>query len=226
MSEIRPDLAARNGAQPFDDVAIGVVQIAEAERTAGIRPARLDTRRAAVVIHAMYAEGAALYGAFAARRVRLLATERLVDERTGVEGTRHHAVATADADVLVDEHDAVVAAKRRAGRAHVHARRALAVLTQQRQRERPARRRIVDVGFADPLRIGFGTTEALETVLVIAGIDARRTALGAPRRINQHAPAHRAADGLRLGLGDHQIDEPNPGGERHERGADTDAGSP
>ena len=86
--------------------------------------AGLDAGRQAAGIDARRAQRAALDRALAARRVRLLVVDRLVHERARLVGAGHHAVAAADADVPVDQHDAVGPLERGAGRADVDAGRA------------------------------------------------------------------------------------------------------
>ena len=83
----------------------------------------LDAMRDAPGVDAACAQRAALDRAFAARRVRLLVLQRLMHEGPRLVRAGHHAVAAADADVAVHQHDAVRAFERSAGRADIHARR-------------------------------------------------------------------------------------------------------
>ena len=91
-----------------------------------------------------------LDAALAARHVRLLVGDGLVHEGARLVGAGHHAVAAADAGVAVDQHDAVGALERRAGRAHVDAGRLGAVLAHHRRGIASRRSRM---SFSSTLRI-------------------------------------------------------------------------
>ncbi len=127
--------------------------------------------------------------ALAARHVRLLVRDRLVDERARAVRAGHHAVAAADARVPVDQHDAVGALERRAGRADVDAGRLGAVLAHHRQRAH-ASAQVGEVDLADPLRVG-GALRARQPVLRVAGGDAGVAVGRALVHVDEQAPAHR-----------------------------------
>ena len=113
-------------------------------------------------------------------------------KRARLVGAGHHAVAAADAAVAVDQHDAVGALERGAGRADVDAGRLGAVLAHHRQRGGAAGLDLLDLDLADPLRRG-RRGPRVEAVLGVAGADAVGAAAGALRRVDQQAPAHLGA---------------------------------
>ena len=69
--------------------------------------AGFDTGRGSTFIDAMHTQGAGFDGALAAGCPWLLILEVFVNEAAGLVRAGHHAVATADTDMLVDQDDAV-----------------------------------------------------------------------------------------------------------------------
>ena len=106
--------------------------------------------------------------------------------------------------------------ERCARRAHVHARRMLAVLAHHRQRLGIAGALVAQAHLADPLRIGLGPPMAVPSVLVAAGGDAI-VAVGALRDVDQQAPALQRRGGLlgRARLG--ELDQPQARRQRRTR---------
>ena len=136
-----------------------------------------------------------------------------MDEGARAVRAGHDAVAAADAGVLVDQHDAVVALERGAGRAHVHARRVLAVLAHERQRLRVAGALVAQAHLADPLRIGRGRPWPVDAVLLVAGGDAR-VAIRALRDVDQQPPALQLGGGLLRRARLRELDQPEARRER------------
>src|SRR4030065_760452 len=88
---------------------------------------------AIAAIHLVDAQRAGFDRTLAARRMRLLAGGDFVHERARLVRAGHPAIAAADADMLVDQHDAIGALERGTGPHDVHARRGLAVQGHGRQ---------------------------------------------------------------------------------------------
>ena len=112
--------------------------------------------------------------ALAARHVGLLVVERLVHERARLVRAGHHAIAAADADVLVHQHDAVGALERGAGRADVDAGRLRAVLAHHRRRLLASAGGIAQVDLADPLRVGLRPLPSVPAVFLVRRPSRRR----------------------------------------------------
>src|SRR5450759_864092 len=111
-AQVGPDLRAGVVGDALRDLALRIVQIAENH---GIVPglgAGLDAGGLPAVIDAVHAQRAALGAAIAARHIRVLVGDFLKYDRARFVGARHHAIAAADADVPVDQHDAVGALER------------------------------------------------------------------------------------------------------------------
>ena len=173
-------------------------------------------------VDAMNAEVARFDRALAPRRPGPRVLDPLVHEGARLERARHHAVAAADAGVLVHQHDAVRALERGAGGADVDAGRVRAVLAHQRQGADPAGRAITQRHLVDPSGIGRGSVHRLESVLVVAGAHAGVAVAGALGGIDEHPVAHLAADRLARPSGPAGAGERNDGetGRQHRTGHD------
>src|SRR3989344_4761151 len=121
--QVRAQLSRSPRGQLLVNVAVWILEVAEHHGLVAILVAGLDAGRDAAFVHAVHAQGTGLDRALAARRVRFLAGGFFVHERPRLVGAGHHAVAAADADMLVYQHDAVGALERGARGADVHARR-------------------------------------------------------------------------------------------------------
>src|SRR5262249_16093029 len=132
------------------DIAVGIIDVAEMQRVgnAGIHASRCcrlieagsETVRQAEV-DAIGAESTFLRDADSMRILALypvcnrrgaISKMRGIDVETRLIRAGDIALGAADADVIVDGHQAVVAAPRRGGTAHMHARRVITVLTAYR----------------------------------------------------------------------------------------------
>src|SRR5579883_158945 len=150
------------------DIAVRIVQVAEQHRAASFLGAGFDTGRQARAIQTVDAKRTAFDRALAARRPRLLIPQRLVNEGAGLVGTGHHAEATADADMLVDENDTVRALERGSRRTNVDAGRLVAMLAHHRHFAIRARPQIVQLDLSNPLRVDLRPVAFVPTVLVAA----------------------------------------------------------
>src|SRR5262249_25006914 len=183
------------------DVAVGVVEVAEVH---GVGDARRDAHGRVLgihaghgagrrLVHAMLAEGALAHHPVAFGVARLLLRGRrrqevpvlLVDHVTRAIGARDRAVAAADAHVVLDEDDAVLALLAGTGRAHRHARRLGAVLAAHRQEG------AAHVGILADLHVHHVPPEdpRWQRVLLVTG-DGARLAAHALADVDHHAPAH------------------------------------
>ena len=141
-------------------------------------------------VDAARAQRAAFHGAFPAGRIRLLILQRLMHEGPRLVGAGHHAVAAADADMAVHQHDAVRALERSAGGADIDARRVRAVLAHDGNGEARAGSRVFRGDLANPLRVRLGMAGAFPAESFGAGRDAGRAAFLAFAGVDQKAPAH------------------------------------
>jgi hypothetical protein len=169
--------------------AFRIIQIAEQHGHVTIGVAGLDAGRILVAVDTLNAERTGLDASLAARHFRILVGQRLMHEGTRLVRTGHHAVTTADADVPVDQDDAVGALHRSAGRADIDAGRIFAMLAEHRQAVNPPVAQVLDVQFADVLRI-LRAGLAGQAVFGVAGGDAIVAAVATLGGVDQHAPTH------------------------------------
>ena len=167
--QVGPDLRAGIFGDALRNLALGIVEVAEDHGVVPGLGAGLDAGGLLVAIDAVHAQGAALDAALAARHVRILVGEFLVHERARLVRAGHDAIAAADADMPVDQHDAVGALERRAGGADVDAGRFGAVLAHHRHRMRAAAAQVFQINLAYPLRVGARMPRTLDPVLGRAG---------------------------------------------------------
>src|SRR5512140_1456220 len=130
--EIGPDLRAGVFGDALRNLAMRIVQVAEDHRIVSGLGAGLDAGWLLVAIDAVHAQRAALGAAIAAGHVGILVANSLKHDRTRLVGAGHHAIAAADADMPVDQHDTVGALERSAGGADVDAGRLFAMLAHYR----------------------------------------------------------------------------------------------
>ena len=119
-------------------------------------------------------------------------------ERTCLVWAGHDAVATADTDMLVDQHNAVIPSEGGAGRADIDTGRMLTMLAEHWQGGLMAGLFVLKFHLAYPLRIRQRSPVTLEVVFRRASSDAGVTTSGAFRSIDQKAPAVETADRLVL----------------------------
>ena len=196
----------------------GSLRSPKRHRAAAFVVARLDAGRDAAPRRCGDAQRAAFDRALAARRIRLLILQRLVHEGSRLVGAGHHAVAAADADVLVDEHDAVGALERGAGRADVHAGR-----VRRSAGTSPAAENAAPVlgSFTVTLRIHCASVSGCPVLSQPyasgAGGDAGRAAIRAFAGVDQKPPAHLRRRGRAAAAASRQGVERDAGREQRRR---------
>ena len=105
--QVAAQLGAGDLGELLGNFAVGVLEVAEDQRLVAFLVASLDASRLLAVVSAIDAEGTTLNRAFAARGVRFLVDGLFSDERACLVGAGHHAIPATDAQVLVDQHDAI-----------------------------------------------------------------------------------------------------------------------
>src|SRR5512141_138149 len=112
---VGPELRAGVLGDALRDLALRIVQIAENHGVVPSPRAGLNAGGLLIAIDAVHAQRTALGAALAARHVRILPGDIVEHDRSRLVGAGHDAIAAADADVPVDQHDAVGALERGAG---------------------------------------------------------------------------------------------------------------
>ena len=172
----------------FRDCARRIVEIAENHGAAGARRARFDAGRHAARVDTVNAQRARFGSSGASWHLGPLVLERLVHKGTRLVGAGHHAIAAPDADVPVDQDDAVGSFERGSGRADVDTGRHGAVLAHDRHFAADIGLGIAHAHLADPLR--FVRVNLVQAVFVGAGRNAHVAAGRALVEVDKQAPAH------------------------------------
>ena len=136
-SGVQTEVAAQFHAVVFlqfpGDLAVFIVEITKDQGIVVFRTTGLDASRGSTFIDTMNAHSAGFDCSLATWCPGLLVMQVFVNEAACLVWASHHAVATTDADVFVDQYDTVFTAERRAGRTHVNTRCCFAVLAHEGQ---------------------------------------------------------------------------------------------
>src|SRR3990172_7892313 len=188
-SQVGPDLRAGVFGDALRDFAFRIVQIAENHGVVSRPGAGIDAGGLLVAVDGVEAQRGGVDEALAAWHVRVLRGDLLEHDRARLVWAGHHAIAAADADVAVDQHDAVGAFERGAGGADVDAGRVLAMLAHHRRRMHAAAAHVLQLDLAYPLWVGARMPGALDAVFGGAGFDAIVATGSALVGVDQQAPA-------------------------------------